>query len=387
LAVPSLSVCLLTRGPAPRVRALLEVVRPIATEVLLAVDRRGDTATLELCADVVDRSYELEDALPARALGWLMHECTGDWILRLDDDEVPSASLLAVLPETIRAKHLASVALTRRWLYPDTRRYLSSHPWTPDYQLRLVRNLPGIWRFPGLVHDEFHASGERRFLPHPLYHLDLLLHPLEARRSKRELYEFHRPGHATEGFPVNAMYTPEDVEGVELERVPVEDAGLIDRVTEAEAPKSSSRRGQAPRRVEPELAERYFPDRPLSRAAYRAAVGFVRPPRSVGAGETQVIELEVENRGDEWWPAGDGGPPIRIAYRWLGTGGSALGPETLTGLPERLGPDSKTRVLTRVRAPVWLGATCCGWMSYTRAPARSGRPPRRRWMSARRLTA
>ncbi|HEX2233931.1 MAG TPA: hypothetical protein VHG69_11285, partial [Thermoleophilaceae bacterium] len=227
MAGRSLSVCLLTRGPAERVRALLELIRPVAAEIVLAVDEQGDSAAAEACADLADRSYLLDVGMPARVLGWLMNECTADWILRIDDDEVPSAALLRELPAILAAERPTNVALARRWLHPDRHHYLRSHPWTPDYQLRLVRNVPGIWRFPGLRHDNFDALGERRFLPLAIYHLDLLLQPLEARRAKRALYEADRPAHAADGFPVNAMYTPEDVEGIELSPVPEEDADAI----------------------------------------------------------------------------------------------------------------------------------------------------------------
>ncbi|HEX2232741.1 MAG TPA: glycosyltransferase, partial [Thermoleophilaceae bacterium] len=107
--------------------------------------------------------------------------------------------------------------------------------------------------------------------------------------------------------------------------------------------------------VPAEEAERYFPHRGLSRRAYRARTEFVRPPRPMGAGETQVIELEVENRGDAWWPAGDDSPAIRVTHRWLGVGGSALGQASRTPLPETLAPGAKTRVLLVAEAPVWAG--------------------------------
>src|SRR5690242_20450211 len=95
----TVSFAVTASGPAGRVRALLERVRPHVDEIVLVVDRNGDTGALEACADLADRrlTFELRDS-PARLIGWIQHQCACDWILRLDDDEVPSDSLLAALP-------------------------------------------------------------------------------------------------------------------------------------------------------------------------------------------------------------------------------------------------------------------------------------------------
>src|SRR4051812_37124865 len=97
---PTLSFAITTRGPADRVRALLELVRPHVDETVLAVDGAGDPEVLETCADLADQRlrFELRDS-PARLVGWIQHQCTADWILRLDDDEIPSPALLAALPD------------------------------------------------------------------------------------------------------------------------------------------------------------------------------------------------------------------------------------------------------------------------------------------------
>ena len=75
--------------------------------------------------------------------------CSGDWILNVDDDEVPSEELLAALPELIAAADVTHYWLLRRWLWPDAARMIAEHPWTTDYQLRLVQNDPRLLALPG----------------------------------------------------------------------------------------------------------------------------------------------------------------------------------------------------------------------------------------------
>ena len=101
--------------------------------------------------------------------------------------------------------------LTRRWLHGDARTMLDEPPWTPDYQLRLVRNDPALLWFPGVTHWPIEAVGPHRYVEEPLYHTDLLLNPLERRREKSSRYERLLPGKRVGGLPLNhAYYLPED---------------------------------------------------------------------------------------------------------------------------------------------------------------------------------
>jgi hypothetical protein len=354
--VAALSVCLVTRGPASRVRALLELVRPVASEVVLAVDERGDRATAAACDDLADRTYLLEAASPERVMGWLMGQCRGDWILRLDDDEVPSAALLNALPRLVEESRPTNMPMPRRWLYPDRGRYIADHPWRPDYQIRLMRNVPGVWLIRGLRHDNIDILGERRLVDLPLYHLDLLINSYGSRRSKRERYEADRPGYSNQGFPVNLMYTPEDLGDVETDAVPGEDQVLIDSIFERVDPAEQEAASPTWKRVSAREAERFFPRRRLSPDAYRARLRVVRPPLSLPAGSVRLVEIEVENLGDEWWPAAEAEPEIRAAYRWLDPSGAkhAEGPRSL--FTETVAPGQTTRLMLVVETPARAGA-------------------------------
>ena len=78
-----------------------------------------------------------------------MRECRGEWVLTVDDDEIPSRALLDSLPELIQARDVTHYWLPRRWLYPTADRYLDAPAWRPDYQPRLVLNDPRVDLVPG----------------------------------------------------------------------------------------------------------------------------------------------------------------------------------------------------------------------------------------------
>src|SRR3954470_18001888 len=218
---PTVSFCMTTRGPLPRIPRLLELVRPYVDEIVLAVDRTGNLDVLDACADLADRRLTFDYAAPpCRNIGFLQHECSADWLLRFDDDEIPSRALLDGLAELVADRRPTHYGLSRRWLHPDAATWVASPPWHPDYQLRLVRNVPGIWRFTGEMHDGAIVLGERRLVDLPIYHADLLLLDADVRRNKAESYERERPDHLAEGVSVNAIYVPEDWTGGEREPVP-----------------------------------------------------------------------------------------------------------------------------------------------------------------------
>jgi hypothetical protein len=350
-----------TRGALPRVRGLLTCMRAHVDEIVLAVDRTGNLDVLDACADLVDRPMIFEYAPPpCRNIGWLQHQCGGDWLLRFDDDEIPSPALLEALPELISERRLTHYGLSRRWLYPDAGTYLLSPPWQPDYQLRLVRNVPGIWRFTGEMHDGAIVLGERRLVDLTIYHADLLLLDADARRRKAERYEHLRPEHLAEGAPVNAIYVPEDWEGLVTEAVPQSDRATIAAVLDA--PPASAPTSRIDRVAVPEFTladiNRYNTSRAVGQGAYRARIEFVRPVTRVPAGVVREQEVLVENLGDERWPWGpDAQPPIRLGYRWhtAGGDGKALGEGPRTPFTETVEPGARSLAKLLVEAPTRPG--------------------------------
>src|SRR5690349_4184157 len=99
-----LSVCMIT-GEAPgRVAAILTPLRELADEIVLAADARVDADVLAAYGKLADRLFTLDVLTMERQLQWLFSQCRGDWILRLDGDEVPSSALIAKLPELLASR-------------------------------------------------------------------------------------------------------------------------------------------------------------------------------------------------------------------------------------------------------------------------------------------
>ena len=348
----SLSFCVTTRGPAERVRAQLELLRPHVDEVVLAVNRDGGLDTLDACADLADRrlTYEFSDS-PSRLIAWVLHQCSADWILRLDDDEVPSAELLRALPGMLRDRRPLELMIKRRWLHPDSGRMIAAPaPWNAEYQSRIVRNLPGVWRFDGRVHTDVRVEGERRLVEAPIYHCALLLNPFEDRRRRALDYEVLRPGVAYGGLPTNGMYLPELVEGIETEAVPAEDRELVDRVLAGSG-------ARAPRGAEAEAhaslgqIDAFNSTRAMGPSAYRARLEFVSAPDRMAVDTERHLELRVSNLGDRAWPAGSVEPLIRIGYRWRDVDRDRVVMDGRSVFWETVEPGSTALTLIAVRTP------------------------------------
>jgi len=182
----ALSVCCMTGGREPaRTAAALQLLRPAADEVLVAVDERAAAAVPQLAA-VADRLLTYPFAEPGdRPIGWLFRECRGPWILNVDDDEVASPALVAALPGLLERGDVTHAWIARRWLYPDVDTYLDEPPWGREYQLRLVRSDSALVQFSDEFHRPVVAHGPARYVEEPLWHLDTAVNPFDRRRARR----------------------------------------------------------------------------------------------------------------------------------------------------------------------------------------------------------
>jgi hypothetical protein len=353
MADQTISFCTTSRGPAARLRALLEIVRPYVDEIVVAVDRNGDPDNLQACADLADRrlTFELHSA-PGRLVGWIMHQASSDWILRLDDDEVPSAALLSSLRHIIADRYPSEIALKRRWLFPTPDRYLACPPWGYDFNQRLVRNSPGLWRFEGRVHTAGTVLGERRLLELPLYHLVLLTMSLKQRRRKAVFYESERTGATVDGWPVNAMYVPEVFPDLEGAVVPDPDRPLIQKLLDAASSQWPALDGSPVDRASVADVDRFNATRKVPDDAYRSSISFVRPPTKLPAAAVHHHEVLVHNLGSERWPPGDQIEPlIRLGYRWREAETQHIVGDGRTVFTETVRPGQTTRVMLRTATP------------------------------------
>jgi len=348
----------MTGAEPRRVRAFLEQWRPLVDEIVVAVDERGHPRTTNEAARLADQVYVVPaaNAHMERYLGWMHSRCSGDWILRVDDDELPSEALRQVLRPLLEEREPTHYWLPRSWMYPTPDTQIAEGIWLRDIQLRLVRNLPGLWRFSGHVHSNIEVTGAGRVLDAPLLHLALLVADLEQRRVKAEDYERVVPGlRAESGVSLNSVFVPEDMGVSSLAPSSTVDIAAAARFLEVAAGPEGDRAPAAGDVPSVEFGEimRWNGERPVSDGAYRVEVSLPQGVEPMAADGIQHLRVEVHNLGDEWLPRGPlPEPPIHVGYRWWREDGTEVVEPTLrTPLTETVAPGATTRLTMAVKAP------------------------------------
>jgi hypothetical protein len=350
----TLSVCCLTRGPTARVAAQLVLLREVADEIVVGVDTSVDPSLvhpLESVADVLVR-YVYADPVD-RPVGWVHSLCTSDWILWVDDDEIPSAALVATVRQTIADGSVTHCFVPRRTLWRDPGSALVGPPWVPDYQLRLVQNDPRLVWFPGITHWPIAAIGPHRYLEACLYHTDLLLSPVERRREKVRRYEAAVPGRRVAGLPMNdAYFLPEDRPGARVAPIDGADRETVERILALDAWPAPAEAEDALPTATREEVDAHWHGAPAGRDLYRGTLEPLEGLEPFAIGEQRGVVVRVTNLGSHTWPPGDvGWPAVRIAYRWLDDAGAPVVPDGLrTPLPAALGPGQSLIVPVQVLA-------------------------------------
>jgi hypothetical protein len=347
----------MTAGPAGRIAALLALYRPVAAELFVAVDDRAEPAVVAAALAAGARVVRYPYAEPVdRPLAWLHHECVGDWVLTIDDDEVPSAGLLAALPGLVEAQDVTHYWLPRRWLFPEPGRHLDEAPWRPDYQLRLVRNDPRLLLFFEETHRPIQVLGPGRYLELPVYHADCVVNPLERREQKALKYERLRPGKRVAGGAMShVFYLPERRPSAATRPLPEEDLRLVEQVL-GSPPPSLPPPAAVPAATREEI-DRHWVGRELPPPAYACHLELLQQPHDLVAGEQRALETRVRNLGDARWPWGELGlPSVRVSYRWYHAGGAVAVPDGLrTPFPAPVEPGERVVVPVHVLAPPAAG--------------------------------
>ena len=347
----SLSVLCMTAGPGSRVAALLDRLRPVAEEIVVALDSRADPSVQAELAVVADRIVLYPYREPVdRPLPWLFTQCRADWALSIDDDEIPSLALIEALPRLCAADDVTHYSLPRRWLFPDTRAFLDEAPWRPDYQLRLFRTDARVIRFSDEFHRPIVATGPGRFLELPLWHVDTVIRSHAERLEKARRYERTRPGMRVGARALNfAFYLPESRLEPRLAAVPVGDRAMIDAVLAGSMP-------VGPERAEVTAVTRAEIDAQWPSSEPQAQAGrleLLAHASRLIAGEQRTFDVRVHNTGATGWPWGwDGVPEVRLGSRWFADDGTEVRATQMRSVfSAELGPGESDVVPVHVLAP------------------------------------
>jgi hypothetical protein len=354
----TLSVCCLTSDPGARVAAIMRQLRPVADEIVVAVDSRLDPARLGRYAEFADRllRFEFVDSAEQSAPA-ITAQCTGDWILRIDGDEILTPALIERLPELTAASDVFQYWLSCRWLFPDASHFLAQPPWHYSSP-RLVRNDPATLWHGGLSHGRFEPMFPSVHLREGYYHLSLIVNDLAYREAKVARYLSIASSHARKVLEVDvtAFYVPELDQrfGVEPVPVPQGDRAAIEEVLSA----SGEEQPGPPTDEIPLLSwceiQRVWPRRTLPDDAYRGKIEPFEHTPKLYEGQQRQLTVSVANTGTEHWPGLNREPWITLAHRWQAKG-STPGVWASTCLPASLDPGARALVPIAIEAPQSIG--------------------------------
>jgi SAM-dependent methyltransferase len=169
-----------------------------ADEIVVCLDRDAPDGSRDAALMFTSRVYDIEsEGHFESAQPLLAAHCSGEYLLRLDDDECLAGTWTREgFDGLARMNSITHFLLFRRWIIPPGDLFLSNLPWFPDLQLRLFRNDPRLIVWPDQVHDHMKVGGRGivmadRFIDH----WDLVSSSRPEREKKCARYRAIRPEH------------------------------------------------------------------------------------------------------------------------------------------------------------------------------------------------
>jgi hypothetical protein len=175
----------------------MEEVRNVFGELIIFIDEKRVTAGTESRAKSVATRvhHHRANTWYEWDLGAMARACESDWVFIIEYDEQLSPEWQQdSWRQILETTELTHFWCPRRWVVPGGR-YITSTPWWPDYQLRLVRNGVAGTTFSTRLHDTIFIPGPGGHFQHlALYHHVLWLRSRAEREERVRYYEQLRPG-------------------------------------------------------------------------------------------------------------------------------------------------------------------------------------------------
>lgn len=140
-----LSVAIVCKDNAPTIGRTLDSVRGLCREIV-AIDSGSTDGTLTMLHDAGARVIASPWLGHIKTKQLALESCTHEWVLSLDSDESPDASLIAAIRGVLEASSNspgASGFEINRITYYKGRPL--RHVWQPEWRLRLVRKNAAKW--------------------------------------------------------------------------------------------------------------------------------------------------------------------------------------------------------------------------------------------------
>lgn len=206
----SLSILCVTNAPTHagifigRMKKLSTILN---CEFVLGLDgARARSSSLGVFADVVVNTPEHDTELQECVLDYALDKCSGEYVLRLDDDEAVSPALEKWLyfHNYLRGQ---LYSFPRVYLYPDAQHILDNEGIYPDLQTRLgLKQLMG--GFNSIHCGNPHGSGTT--VPYAIEHHNLIVKSYQDRQKIADRYEGIREG-AGRSNTYGRYLIPEDI--------------------------------------------------------------------------------------------------------------------------------------------------------------------------------
>ncbi len=196
----TLSTCVLTMNAENRIAPLIRYLKTFSDEVVIGVDSKTTDRTTEVARDAgAEVVFEIENtALTCNGmLEALVKRCTGDWVLRLDDDEYIEPQFIQIKDRLMAQENHTHYKFPRLHLCEtQPLRWVNDSYLYPDYQMRLFKNDLHLLTFPGPIgHTAITASGSKgRIYATNIVHLNLAINSRTQREAKLDRYILRHNG-------------------------------------------------------------------------------------------------------------------------------------------------------------------------------------------------
>ncbi len=169
LAMPSVSVVVIAKNEERTIGAVLQAVRPLASE-LIVVDSGSTDRTVEIAERMGARVVHQDWLGYAAQKNYALSLASGEWLLSLDADEVATPDLVSEMEATIggpRACEFDGFRIPRLLFIGESA--IKHGGFYPDAQLRLFRRGKGQFN-ERVVHEAVFVHGKVGRLLHTLEH-------------------------------------------------------------------------------------------------------------------------------------------------------------------------------------------------------------------------
>ena len=209
-----ISIFIPTMNSERYIDVVLKYYSDLGVTVQVLVDSKTTDKTFEVVSRYVSPQIMQNEtgSIPDDVMEEISKKMGTDWVLRLDDDELPSKAMLDFVSNIINYDEIDTIGFRRyQCAVAKCGCVLSSQDVNPDTHRQWRLYQPRKVDFVKRIHTPGFRRNRQRSIRAPddafMIHLDWAIHSYEERLSKIERYERHTPG---SGKPWRPYYLYEE---------------------------------------------------------------------------------------------------------------------------------------------------------------------------------